>query len=128
MADLYERRMVTARRPHKCHLCGLTIPEGHEYIREKWRDDGFCEVKRHIHCDALLDEFLSSDSFVGEYYDDDVWEWIREKCLDLCGYEGREDCIDNPFACEQMIDTISNLNSRKAALESLNLLRERTGR
>jgi len=120
MSELYERRQVTARRPHKCHLCGETIPPGVVYIREKWHDDGFNEVKRHIHCDALLDEFLSSDSFVGEYYDDEVWEWIRDKCLELCGYDEREDCECNPFSCQCMIGIITNINSRRAAVESLN--------
>lgn len=128
MSDLYERRQVTANRPHKCHLCGETIPAGVDYIREKWRDDGFHEIKRHIHCDALLDEYFSSDSFFGEYFDNEVWDWIREKCLDLCGYDEFEDCIDNPFSCEGMIGTITNVNSRRAAFDSLNLCRERTGR
>ena len=122
MSDLYERRQVTANRPHKCHLCGETIPAGVLYIREKWRDDGFHEIKRHIHCDALLDEFFKSDwySMGDEYTDDEVWEWIRDKCLELCGHDEREDCIDNPFSCERMIDIITNINSRRAAVESLN--------
>jgi len=118
MSDLFERRQVTAHRPHKCHLCGEAIPAGVDYIREKWRDDGFHEIKRHIHCDALLDEYLSSDSFIGEYYDDDVWEWIRDKCLELCGRDKREDCESNPYSCERMIGTIRNVNSREAAYDS----------
>lgn len=121
MATLYERRQVTARRPHKCHLCGETIPPGVQYIREKWRDDGFHEVKRHVHCDALLDEYLNEYFFCGgEYTDDEVWEWIRDKCLELCGYDEREDCERNPFSCERMIGIITNINSRRAAVESLN--------
>lgn len=119
MATLYERRQVTANRPHKCHLCGEAIPPGVVYIREKWRDDGFHEVKRHIHCDALLDEFLSGNSFVGEYYDDEVWEWIRDRCMELCGGDKREDCECNPYSCERMIESITNINSRLAAVESL---------
>lgn len=121
MADLYERRQMTARRPHKCHLCGETIPPGVWYIREKWRDDGFREIKRHVHCDALLDEFFRSNYYCmgDEYTDDEVWEWIREKCEELCGSEKRWGCEENPYSCERMINTIENINSRKAAEESL---------
>lgn len=121
MSDLYERRQVTARRQHKCHLCGAAIPAGVWYIREKWRDDGFHEIKRHIHCDALLDEFFKSEyySMGDEYSDDEVWDWIRDKCLEQCGYEKRCDCDENPFACPHMIERITNVNSREAAKESL---------
>lgn len=120
MADCYERRQVTANRPHQCHLCGETIPTGAVYIREKWRDDGFNEVKRHIHCDALLDEFLKSDWYDGcDYTDDEVWEWIRDKCIEQCGHDEREECTCNPFSCERMLDVITNINSRNAAMESM---------
>ena len=119
MADLYERRQVTAHRPHKCHLCGETIPPGVVYIREKWRDDGFNEVKRHIHCDALLDEFMNDHSFTNEYTDDEVWEWIRDRCLELCGGDMREECEKNPFSCVRMIACINLINSRKAAEASV---------
>ena len=121
MATLYERRQVTARRPHKCHLCGETIPPGVWYIREKWRDDGFVEIKRHVHCDALLDEFFKSAAYStgDEYTDDEVWEWIRDRCLELCGGNKRVDCERNPYSCERMIESIKNINSRNAAMDSI---------
>lgn len=120
MGDLYERRQVTARREHTCHLCGQTVPAGIRYVREKWFYDGFDEVKRHIHCDALLDEYLKSDYYNGcEWDDDGVWEWIRDRCLDLCGNDMREDCTKNPFSCVRMVASITNVNSRKAAEDSL---------
>ena len=121
MTELYERRQVTAHRPHKCHLCGKIISMGVQYIREKWKDDGFQEIKRHIHCDALLDEYFKSEmySMGDEYTDDEVWEWIRDKCLDVCGVEARKDCETNPFSCMEIIATIENINSRKAAEESV---------
>lgn len=111
MAELYERRQVTAHRPHKCHLCGETIPPGVQYIREKWKDDGFQEIKRHIHCDALLDEFFNSNmySMGDEYTDDEVWEWIRDRCLDICGADVRDLCMGNPFSCKKIIATIEGL-------------------
>ena len=124
MSDLYERRQVTAHRPHKCHLCGETIPPGACYIREKWRDDGFHEVKRHIHCDALLDEFLDDNSFTSEYSDDEVWEWLRDRCLELCGGDMREECENNPYSCGCMIESIKNINSRKAAEVSAEAMRD----
>ena len=121
MSDLYERRQVTARRQHKCHLCGAAIPAGVWYIREKWLDDGFVEIKRHIHCDALLDEFFKSNAYStgDEYTDDEVWEWIRERCLDVCSETERLDCCNNPFSCFRMIASIPNENSRNAAEHSL---------
>ena len=126
MSDLYERRQVTAHRPHKCHLCSETIPPGACYIREKWRDDGFREVKRHIHCDALLDKFFESNynRMGDEYSDDEVWDWIRDKCLELCGADWRLDCEYNPYSCERMIRSITNINSRKAAEASLEVMRD----
>ena len=122
MSDLFERKQITAKRPHKCHLCGETIPPGVHYIREKWRDDGFQEIHRHIHCDALLDEYFKSNHYGSgyEYTEDEVWEWIRdEKCGTLCGTEERDDCTCNPFPCQKVIASIENINSRKAAMESV---------
>ena len=121
MSDLYERRQVTARIKHKCHLCGEIIPPGVWYIREKWRDDGFMEVKRHIHCDALLDEFFRRSAYSTgyAYTDDEVWAWIRERCLEVCSETERLDCCNNPFSCWRMVASIPNENSRNAAEHSL---------
>ena len=97
MADMYSERQLKARKRHICHLCRRAILPGCEYIKAKWFDAGFCEVERHIHCDALLDTVALSDT--DEFSDDEVTEELRETCAELhssgiCSDEDYETCAD----------------------------------
>lgn len=105
--DRWEQRK--ARKRHICHLCHKPILRGVEYIYQTQKYDGSIQtLKRHIHCDALLDEVLANPKLMGwagEYTDDEVAEELREVCAVLHNYGecteddyeqcGNRDC----FAC-----------------------------
>lgn len=83
MLDFSERRQTQARKRHKCHICGKAILPGCEYIHEKQKYDGrFFDLKRHLHCDAILDAYLDGSS-ESEYSDDAVWDFVSDICGEL---------------------------------------------
>ena len=105
MSDIYTEWQIKARKRHTCHLCGRSIKRGSEYIRVKWYDDGFQEVARHIHCDALLQTTLDELTDPTSFDADEVTEILRDTCVDLhnkgiCADEDYEHCDDTDcYAC-----------------------------
>lgn len=105
--DKTEQRM--ARKRHVCHLCHRPIQRGTEYICQTQKYNGSILVlKRHIHCDALLEAVLADPKLMGwagEYTDDEVTEELREVCAELhshgeCTEEDYERCGNRDcYAC-----------------------------
>ena len=100
MLELTRREQRTARKRHRCHLCGKPILPKAEYICEVQKYDGdFNTLRRHIHCDVLLDCVMPEFSIAGEYTDDEVTEILRDTCAALhergvCEDEWYEQCED----------------------------------
>lgn len=83
MLEFSERSQTRARKRHMCHICGKAILPGCEYIHEKQKYDGeFHDLKRHLHCDAILDAYLN-DRGENEYSDDEVFEYLSDICGEL---------------------------------------------
>lgn len=92
-----------ARKKYKCQLCGKPIFPGKEYIYETFKgDDGFQTLRRHIHCDAMLDVYNRELNF-DEYYDErEVTETLwDELCKQLCDEDQRDECrMVDLYGCE----------------------------
>ena len=97
--DRVEQRK--ARKKYACQLCGKPILCGAEYIYESLKYDGnIATLRRHIHCDALLDVVLPRLPDTGEYSDEAVTEELRDTCAALhekgvcegADYDVCEDC------------------------------------
>lgn len=89
-----------SRKPHKCDLCGESIPKGTEYVYVTYVYDGHIyEEHRHIHCDAVMDEAFVK--YGAESYDEcfySIWECI---CEQMCTFEKRKECdLTTPLSCE----------------------------
>ena len=115
MLELYEKKQQKARKRHRCHICGKAILPGCEYIHEKQKYDGeFNDLKRHLHCDAILDAYLDVSS-ESEYSDDEVQEFVSDICGELFAkwqctegdyYEkcDRERCFECPLVFKRLLN------------------------
>lgn len=103
MVDVQRIEQRKARKRYECQLCGKAILPGREYIHETYKhDEGFRTVRRHIHCDAMLDAYNSEYNF-DEYYDEcEVSETLwSELCKQICDKEQQDECsMDDLYACE----------------------------
>ena len=119
--EFYDCIQRKSRKRHKCHLCGKDILPGREYIIFKWRDEnGFHELRRHIHCDAILEVYLGRWCVDYIYDDDDVKQAIDEEvCQKICGYDVWEDCDANNFWCEKCQKHILDPTKLRAAIQSV---------
>ena len=122
MFDLQSINQKKARKRYECHLCGKAILPGNQYIHETFRgDDGFQTLRRHIHCDAILDAY-NSDYNCDEYYDDnEVAETLwSEVCKRICSEERQDECdMSDLFACELCQRKVLHPSIIGAAIQSV---------
>ena len=87
-------KQVRARKEYECHLCGKKILKKKWHMVEKYRDDnGYTTVRRHIHCDAMLDAFNAHFNPGKNYTDEKVTDTLCKKlCCRICDAEEREKC------------------------------------
>jgi hypothetical protein len=58
----YRDTIRTARKEHKCDLCGHLIPKGQKYHRQSGKDDGdFFDICLHTHCYNILSTYCSQE-------------------------------------------------------------------
>jgi ribosomal protein S27E len=114
-----------ARKKHECHLCGKPILPGCEYIHENFKNEGgkITSLKRHIHCDAMLDAYNEKFN-TEEFYDEpEVLETIwQEVCKKICGEEQWEECFDDPscmMSCELCQRELVHPSALGAAIQSV---------
>lgn len=89
----------SARKPHKCSLCGETIQSGEFYLRCAAKIDGeFYDDCYHEKCAAILEAFCDEYKPHGEFSFDNVEDWLRDQCRDVC--KKWQDCHCNIFRCE----------------------------
>lgn len=103
MFDLQNIEQRKARKRYKCHLCGKPILPGNQYVYETFKgDNGFQTLRRHIHCDAMLDYYNQELNF-DEYYNDNeatetLWD---ELCKAICDEKQRDECgMVDLYGCE----------------------------
>ena len=84
----------TARKEHKCWLCGKTIVKGEKYLDLAWMWDGeFGHESECMECKPAKLEF-SNSYYADEGYGPDVmaeW-WQTEKCMGCKYYLENGDC------------------------------------
>jgi hypothetical protein len=65
------RTTPKARKPHRCWLCGLTIPIGEVHCKDACIIDGdFNSARAHLTCDGLIRGWKEED-----YECHDEWEF-----------------------------------------------------
>lgn len=121
MGEILTMKQRKARKEHKCTLCGSPILPGREYMYYSWVNDcRISEGKFHIHCDAMLDVFMTEFCFDDEYdYDDAACALREEGCEKVCTYEEREECTLDLFSCERCLRKLLPPTVLGAALRSV---------
>ena len=94
--EFYTCKFSKARKPHKCHICGLEIAPGELYYRESgmWEGDFFDRCTCKV-CDRARQEYLDT-STENEYDDWSISDNVKEtlcygrkkagKCEDDCDH------------------------------------------
>ena len=103
MTEVISREQRKARKQHECHLCGKSILPECEYIHETYKgDNGFVTLRRHIHCDAMLDAYNSEYNPEEDYDEREVTETLwSELCKQLCDDQQLDECnMDDLYGCE----------------------------
>jgi len=81
MSQTLSNKMVMARKPHRCYLCGRIIWAGEPYIRRSGSgDNGFWSIAIHSECDKATDKWDTMD-----------WKTYGEDHLSFCTEELRMD-------------------------------------
>lgn len=87
----------TAKKEHKCDLCGETINIGEKYYRYVSLYDGrFYDNKYHEECITAINKYCKELDY-DEYTEDSVNDWIYGKVCDnhecdYCPYNMRTRC------------------------------------
>lgn len=87
----------TAKKKHKCDLCGECIDIGEKYYRYTGIYDGrFNDKKYHSECITAIHKYCK-DTDCDEYTEDAVNDWIYSKVCDnhecfYCPYNMRTRC------------------------------------
>jgi hypothetical protein len=84
--SFYRDTVRTARKEHKCGLCGAIIKKGEKYHDKAGNELGdIFYVKECEKCQPVIDEFCSSDHY--ERSEGYCEEWIQEWWRDVKCYE-----------------------------------------
>lgn len=102
MMEFSRAAKYTAKKPHKCSLCGEQILDGEKYERYTGKYDGdFFDQCFHRSCAALIDKF-ARDQQENEYDPDWVSDWLYGRvCYDCLQ---KDDCEKNVFRCRNVLD------------------------
>ncbi len=81
-SDFYSEKTITARKKHRCEVCGTTIEPGQKYVKKAGVHDGdFWNTSECPECQPIIHEFCSTDYGDDGYHGDYINEWWRdEKC------------------------------------------------
>lgn len=86
MAEVLRWETVKTRKPHRCPLCGRTIPKGKQMVSAAWADGGkaysekFCKTCEEYWRNELNGEEISFGCDFPIYGDDkETWDKIRER-------------------------------------------------
>ena len=101
MIDFMDISQHTARKTHRCFLCGKEIKIGEKYFRHRYKAYGeFHDECYHESCETILSAYFRA------HKDDDEWDhcwvtdWIEEYCRDNC--EQFEQCGRSVFECDKV--------------------------
>lgn len=106
--SFYRDTIRTARKEHKCELCGAVIKKGEKYHDKAGSENDMWWTKECVKCQPVIGEYMESDIYDRSegYCGDWIHEWWRdEKCYicknyyPLCKPDSDCDCSD-PKDCD----------------------------
>lgn len=120
MLEFQRVEQYRARKDYKCDLCGKTICKGRQYVYEVQKFYGdLQEIRRHIHCDALLDAYLC-ETGADEYTADSVSDYACDLVCSGCQFGQEDECDKTPcFSCEIVHKALLTPTMLNAARQSV---------
>lgn len=87
--SFYRDTMRTARKDHKCDLCGAIIQKGEKYHDKAGNDPDMWSSKECEKCQPVIDEYFDSNSSYRDegYCADWLHDWWRDYKCPECKYE-----------------------------------------
>lgn len=122
MSDFCNRRQHKAKKPYACELCNRPILPGCEYVFVKGKTEGrFSSYKAHIHCDAIIEDYLTSPMYDGYFDTEEMVEQYVHKACSNCPERGEYDneCEVDPLFCEKAVQRTLHPTVIAAAIESI---------
>ena len=112
----------TARKPHKCSLCGKEIQKGERYKHAAGKADGeFYSDNFHKPCAEIFDMYFRAHDGDDEWCHAWIINWLRDYCQDYCEQFGK--CGKGVFECEK----IREITIEFAQLNSGDIIRVMAG-
>lgn len=113
--EIYNEKLYTARKEHRCHICGITINLNEQYYRESGKYEGdFFDRCTCICCYEVREQFII-DVNETEYSE---WEILDEATNTFCEdhYEtGPCACCEhkNPLHCNRVREHYENQHKKR---------------
>jgi hypothetical protein len=99
--EFYKDEIHTARKTHKCMLCGNEIPVGEKYHRQSGKYEGeFFDRSLHMHCNNIISAYCEEQSH-DEFDADWITDWLNDKYCYDCKH--KEDCKISPLECPYVL-------------------------
>ena len=113
MTDFMDISQHTARKTHKCYLCGGEIEIGEKYYRHRYKAYGeFRDECYHESCETILNAYFRAHKDDDEW---DVWavkDWLQENYCDWC--DKHDDCGCKEYECEKIKSAIAEKEKNNA--------------
>lgn len=105
MIECCTEKHPTAKKEHKCDLCGGLIYPGGKYYRLSGVDSReFFDQKYHLTCESILQSYAKES---GNYDEIDLWnvaDWVRERVCEGCkNFNECKKSKKNIFLCEKVM-------------------------
>ena len=110
--EIYKEKLYTARKEHRCHICGLTIEPNEQYYRESGKYEGdFFDRCTCICCFEVRERYLKHEN------ENEYCEWNIEDeasntfCEDHYKTNPCADCgYKNPLHCSRVRNYYENIH------------------
>lgn len=127
MSEFSKSAQRKARKTHICDLCYEPILPGSEYIHTTDRGPGgFFTSRTHIHCDAIINDYITDAMYDGYFDTEEIKEQYARKGCAGCPRRGEYDdgCEIDPVSCTEAAKRALHPTVLSAALESIERMRQ----
>lgn len=104
MLEFHTSRLLSAKKIHKCSLCGGTINVGEKYNRFSGKYDGdMFDDKYHVACQNMIQSYCLDQNDT-EYDNWSVADWLHDKYCVECEHYKNDTCSTSELRCQKIIN------------------------
>ena len=120
--EFYSEACYTARKEHRCEMCGRKIARGEQYVYQSGKWDGdFFTRKLHRQCNLLLYDYCTEVD--EEFTYSSVLEYAEEQYCHDCEHaacnddrEGWTECKEDVTTCPKVLTKMMDGRGTQAAV------------